>query len=345
MQNNFAKRDISIDLVKLIAIIGVVIIHSCDFSLPVASIDWNLSLFWRTLSGASVPLFLMASGAVMLDCNKKITLKKLYLKNILRILVSMFFWGVLYKIFHLSQSNGLTLSTAINGVKEVLFFNQEFHFYYMHMILVVYAFLPITRLIVAHADQKTLRYLILLWFLFAIIYPTLKQFYPVNLFGGMTTMWSINLTYASIGYGILGYYLKKYPLSITKSIICFLSGVISMYTLTLFKSVCQGVLYEHFLSGNTFCAAFLAAGIFGFSRCIDISSINLKSFISWISKASFCVYLVHMFVMYFFKDNGFTVSFGSYIISIPVYAFLIIAVCLVIYYILSKIPLVRKWLV
>ena len=339
------KRNISIDLVKLIAIIGVVIIHSCDFSAPVASASWSFSLLWRTLSGAAVPLFLMSSGAVMLSSQKELPLKKLYFKNILRILIAMVFWGIAYKIYHLLQINALTFQSFINGVKEVLVFNQEFHFYYMHMMLIVYVFLPVTKIIINNASKNQLIYLLLLWFFFAIIYPGLRQFYPFNLFGGITTMWGINLTYASIGYGIMGYYLKKYPLSVFKSVVLIFAGIFSMFALTFYKSSQLGVLYEHYLAGNCICAFMLAGGIFSLALNIRINSPKAKWLISYLSKSSFCIYLVHMLVMYVLKENGINTNFAPNIISIPLFAFLVFGISLVFYFILSKIPFVKKWLV
>lgn len=345
MNTNSLKRDISIDLIKVIAIIGVVIIHSCDFSGPIASDNWLYSLLWRTLSGASVPLFLMTSGAVMLDSKKEISLKKLYFKNMLRIFAAMVFWGVLYKLYHLNQTDELTISSALNGVKEVFFFKQEFHFYYIHMILIVYAFLPLTRIFTNHATKEQLQYAIALWIVFAVIYPTATQYYPFNQWSGMTTMWGINLTYASIGYGILGYYLKKYPISPVASVLFIIFGFCSMFALTLYKSVKYDVLYEHFLAGNTFCAFTLGTGMFGIFTGADVKSAKCCSVISWFSKSTFCIYLIHMFVMYTLKDNGITTGFASNVLSIPLYALLILAVCTAFYFVLSKIPFFRKWLI
>ncbi len=340
-----AERNVFIDIVKIIAIIGVVIIHNCDFSTAVGCSEWNISLFWRSLSGASVPLFLMASGAVMLDEKKELPLKKLYLKNILRILFAMFFWATVYKFYHLFDANEFTFATAVNAVKEALVFNQEFHFYYLHMIIIVYVFLPVTRLIVKHSDKKQLEYLIVLWILLAIVYPTLIRFHPFTLLSGMTVTYGINLTYASIGYGIWGYYLSKYPLSRLASVISAFFGAVSMFALTLCESLDAGVLSEHYLSGNALCALMLATGIFAMAYHTDIRSLKAKSVILWMSKSSFCVYLIHMLVIYILKDNGFDTKFATGLISVPVYAFVVIAICMGVYGILSKIPFVKKWLI
>lgn len=344
MKISTKQRDISIDLVKVIAIIGVVIIHTCLFDAIVFSPDWLSSLLWRSLAGASVPLFLMSSGAIMLDSSKEISLKKLYLKNILRIILAMVVWGTVYKVYHLSLSGNLSVVNAVNGIKEVLFFNQEFHFYYLHMILIVYAFLPITRLLTSNASQRQLQYILLLWFALAVIYPTVLPFYPFNRFEGMTIQWGINLTYASIGFGILGYYLKKYTIGRAKALLLILLGLVLTFSLTLYKSGETGGLYEHFLNGNGVPVCLLASGIFTMAKATHIKSAKLQNLISWLSKSSFCIYLVHMLVMYALHGIGITVV-SPYIISIPLIALLNLVLSIIVYFILSKIPFVKRWLI
>lgn len=340
-----SKRNVSIDLIKVFAIIGVVIIHTCTFDTPIASADWNFALFWRSISGASVPLFLMSSGAIMLEQSKDISFKKLYKKNILRIILSMFVWAAIYKIYHLNDAENLSFHTALDSFYEIIFFNHEFHFYYMHMIIIVYMFLPVTRTLVKHSGQKQLLYILFLWFAFAIIYPTIKRFYPFSFFEGMTTMWGINLTYASIGFGILGYYLKKYPLTKLYSLILAFSGFGLVFGLTFFKSFTSGILYEHFLAGNGLPVCIMAAGIFSFLVSVNLESTGICFVLTSLSKSSFCIYLVHMLVMYILKSNGINTSFAPKIISIPSVAVLNIAISYAVYFVLSKIPIVKNWLI
>lgn len=345
MQTNSLKRNISIDLVKAVAIFFVVIIHSCNFSFPVASQNWMISLFYRSLTGGAVPLFLMASGAVMLNPEKEISLKKLYLKNILRIVLAMLFWGFAYKIWHLYEASAINSENILISLKELLYFNQEFHFYYMHIILIVYVFVPITKIIVKNSEKKQLEYLIILWTSFAIVYPTVWRYSPFTYFGGMTTMYGINLTYSAIGYGILGYYLLKYPFSKIASLVLFVSGFALIFGLTYYKSAGADVLYEHFLAGNGVPVCLMAVGLYSFFQRVNIRNKTCVILVSFCSKASFCIYLVHMLVMYILKLNGVNTDLAPLVITIPAYAFFIVLISAIIYFILSKIPVVKKWLI
>ena len=345
MGNKIKNRDIGIDLVKVLAIIGVIIIHLCDYEAKVGTSDWTWSVFWGSITRSSVPLFLMASGAVMLNPDKEIPVKKLYLKNILRILVAMFVWGVFYKVYHLFEYDALTPELFFHSIREVLLFDQEFHFYYMHIILIVYMFLPITRIIIKNATEKQLRYLLLLWFIFAIVYPTVQPYWLFGELRGMVPQWGINLTYASIGYGILGYYLKKYSIPKGMDIICTILGFLFIFIGTYVVSVMKGELYQRFLEGISIGVALLGFGIFSLANKVKIKSEIIKNIINWLSKASFCVYLCHMLIIYFLKRIGINIGFAFYGISIPLLSIMIFILSNAVYAILSHIPIVKKWII
>ena len=121
--------------------------------------------------------------------------------------------------------------------KEVLLFKQEFHLYFLQIMVVVYVFLPVTRIITKHAAKKELKYALAVWFLLGIVYPTVKPFWPVTLLSGIPVQWMINMTYAAIGYGLLGYYLSQYLISLKWSILFLVVGFLGVDGGTVFMSM------------------------------------------------------------------------------------------------------------
>ncbi len=93
---NETTRDVGIDLLKTIAILGVIMIHMCSggYSNTIPSFDWLSSVFWGSITRASVPIFFMCSGALLLTPYKEVSLKKLYTRNLLHIVVAMFVWAL-----------------------------------------------------------------------------------------------------------------------------------------------------------------------------------------------------------------------------------------------------------
>ena len=75
-----ASRDISLDAVKFFAIIGVLFIHSCNYFYPINSAAWTTNIFLSSVLRCAVPLFLMCSGALLLNPKKKITFYKISFK-------------------------------------------------------------------------------------------------------------------------------------------------------------------------------------------------------------------------------------------------------------------------
>ncbi len=341
------KRNTAIDLIKVFAIIGVIVIHVTSAVLtqtPVGSFVWSSGLIWGAVFRASVPLFFMTSGALMLDTDKQLSLKKLYFHNIARIVIAMLVWGFAYKLYHLSEEGQLNYSMIWYSIKRLLLFDQEFHFYYIHIILITYAFLPVTRIFVKGADKKQLLYAISLWAVLGLLYPLLRNFKPFNLLSGMTERWTINLTYSSIGYGLLGYYLKKYPITIRKGAGCFLAGFALVFGMTFYLSYKNGILNELFLQGTNPAVCLLAVGAFSVFSFVNMKGFLQKVVIS-ISKASFCIYLSHMFILYSLEKIGIVALSFPAIISIPMISVCVLFICLGVYWVLSKIPFLNKYII
>ncbi len=204
------NRNLAIDFLKAVAIFGVVVIHTCSYDYNIASFNWVSSVFWGSLVRASVPIFFMCSGALLLSPGYKLSLKKFFSNNVLRIVLSMLVWAMAYKVFHLLAGHSFSLVNIFQAAKEVLLFKQEAHLYFLQIILLVYLFLPITKIITQYAGKRQLEYLLVLWFAFGIVFPTVISFWPFNLLSGIPMQYKINETYAAIGYGLLGYYLKQY---------------------------------------------------------------------------------------------------------------------------------------
>lgn len=348
METSKSVRDIGIDFLKAIAIFGVIIIHTCSagYSNPIPSFNWLSSVFFGSVVRASVPIFFMCSGALLLTPEKELPLSRLYTKNLLKIVLSMFIWALGYKAYHLIVAGTYSMHDIFQAFKEVLLFKQEFHLYFLQIMVVVYVFLPVTRIITKHAAKKELKYALAVWFLLGIVYPTVKPFWPVTLLSGIPVQWMINMTYAAIGYGLLGYYLSQYLISLKWSILFLVVGFLGVYGGTVFMSVRTETLYQNFLEGMSVCVALLAIGVFGL--CYNLkSSIGGKTatVISKLSKTSFCIYLVHVFWLYFFNFLGISVNGFPCLLSIPLISCLNLALSYCTFLFLSKIPLIRNWLI
>ena len=193
-----------------------------------------------------------------------------------------------------------------------------------------------------------MEYALLLWFALGILYPTVRSFWPFTLLSGIPLQWLMNMTYAAMGYGLLGYYLKKYPLPWKNTyLLVGLSGFAFIFVGTWWMSFRQNSLYTHSLEGMTLGVALLAIGVFGLSTaCISkFQDGKVFSLFTFEAKASFCIFLVHTFFSNIFSLVGFTVKFLPCLISIPVIVIVNLICSNCVYLILSNIPVVNKWLI
>lgn len=340
------ERDVAVDVLKTVAIVSVLTIHASTggYGSPIMSFDWWASLFWGCLTRAAVPLFLMCSGALMLHPAHKVTVKRLYTHNVWRLFVAMVAWALFYKCYHLIETDALSTANLGQAVREVLFFNQEFHLYYIHIMFLVYAFVPVMRLLTEKASKRQMQYFLLLWFALGIVYPTACHYWPLRLMQGVAQQYGMNMTYAAIGYGVAGYYLRKYPLSRRCCVALMGVGFAMTYGLTTLLTITHDKMYTVFLGGMSPGVCLLGMGIFGLLGQLHyakpVSSIALR-----ISKASFCIYLVHVWFNCMFSNHGLTVAVLPCAVSIPLLVCLNMLLSYAVYLVLSRIPVVNRYLI
>ena len=106
-------RDRGIDLVKAVAICAVLVIHSCVYTAPVGSSRWLGDLFWGALARPAVPLFFLCSGALLLQPEKELPLRRLLGHNLLRIVLAMLVWAMVYKLARLAAAGAFSLSLSL----------------------------------------------------------------------------------------------------------------------------------------------------------------------------------------------------------------------------------------
>ena len=339
-------RDPALDAIRALAIVLVLTIHaaSAGFSFPVGSFDWWSTLFWGPLARPAVPLFLMCSGALMLD--RDIPLKRLFGHNLLRIVAAMVIWALLYRLYHLLPG-GLTLSGVWDAVKHTLLLHHEFHFYYLHILLLVYLALPVTRVFVRAASRRELEYFLAFWMVTGILFPMLRYFWPFELITAIETRYLLNSAYSSIGYGVLGFYLRQHGKAIHRRWcwLTLLGGWLFTFAGTALSSMRAGALVEIFLEGWSPGPMLMAAGLFGLLIGVKTLPNKLLKFTGRLAKASFCIYLVHVFFLYTLRDLGLSASVGLPLLSVPGTALLILGLSWLVYEVLHHIPVVKTYLI
>lgn len=338
-------RDVGIDQTKTAAIACVLLIHASTggFWSAFGSADWFSTLFWSTFSRAAVPLFLMCSGALFLTPDRVLSIRKLYGKYILRIFIALVVWGIAYKLIEVARNGAFTAQAVLEGFRQLLRLEDETHLYYLRIMLVFYAFLPMTRLIARHATKRELQYLLGLWFILGILMPTMARNWP-SFPISIPAQWPLNTTYSALGYGFLGYYLKAYPVQRRIGVLTAAAGFVFVFGVTGWLSIRQGSLYNGFLEGISVGVCLQAAGSFIMLQRLWRSARGTKA-CRVVSRASFCIYLVHFAFLHLFLDLGWTVRDIPCAVAIPLTAAAAMLCSFAVWLLLRRIPFVRTYLI
>lgn len=350
------SRISSVDMLKAMAIFGVLIIHISammlsNFDIP--SINWYFYVFWASIVRWSVPVFLMCSGALFLNSEKSISIKQIYTKYLPRILAALVFWALMYEVFDVIReyySTGILSLAMIKGViKNILTCNTHFHFYYLYMIILIYCLVPVIRVFTDAADKKQTEYGLFAWIGLGIIFPFIIKFYPFNLLKGMVLQYGLKMAYAAIGFFVLGYYFNKYVLTKKTTYIIYSLGIVG-FAITAFGTISKSSqsINTTFLEGMSPNVTAMAAALFLFitnqGKKENSKLINSKA-IGYLSKASFCVYLVHDFFNIIFRILNIDKMIPNVLVSIPVLALINLIMSIGVYFVLAKIPYVKKYLI
>ena len=346
MAQQGSKRDVGLDVVRAAAIVLVVTIHVAGNSLSagVGGLNWWGSLLWGTLARPAVPLFLLCSGALMLG--RDIPLKRLFGHNLLRIVLAMLVWALGYQLVGLFPGR-LNPAGLWNAVENTLLFRHEFHFYYLHILILVYVFLPAVRVFVRNASRQETEYLLALWFAAGILIPLLRYFPPFSLIYPLNAWYKMGMAYAAIGYGVLGLYLKRYGGELAPKwyALAWAAGFILTFAGTAFFSLRSGALDERFLEGMSPGPMLMALGLFGRMANRERWPDPVVKASGRLALSAFCIYLVHILVMRVEIKLGLDVTAAPSLIVIPLATLAVMIPSCLCWEVLRHIPIVRTWLI
>lgn len=350
------------DSLKIIAIFGVIIIHTTAVMLgsySVSSWKWQVTNIFSSLVRFSVPVFFMASGIFFLDPAKDITIRKIYTKYIPRLIVALIFWGIAYEVYLVilswMKTQVLHPSFLIAGLIKVATGHGHFHLYFIYLIVGLYVITPILRVFIKHATRQQIEYFLLLFFLFSGFFPLLFTFPPFSRFSSLILQMRINVVCGYVGYFVAGYYFDTFSFQKRTTKLIYILGISAgIMTLmgTFFLSDEHGklvsILYEG-LSPNVMLMSF---AVFLFVKnCLanGIKSKKQTKQIAVLSKCTFGIYLIHDFFNITFKqiEKLYNIHLMDYnpLITIPIYTLVVFLLSLGITAILLKIPVVNKYLV
>ena len=142
---------IPVDLIRTIAIVGVILLHAAnDLTIQqmgqLEIVRWVTVDIYQSLGRIGVPLFVMLTGALLLQPSKNESISVFFKKRWARIGLPFIFWGAAYfayDFFVLHQA--ITTNAIVQGILT----GPYYHFWYLYMLAGLYLLTPILRILVA----------------------------------------------------------------------------------------------------------------------------------------------------------------------------------------------------
>jgi len=345
------ERIVYADILKIFATFSVILLHVSASKWNLVNIEtfeWKVFNFYDSLVRFGVPIFVMLSGMFFLKPDKDISYKKIYKKYILRIITAFIFWSTFYAMYiNLTKNEQINKEIINKIISDII--EGRYHLWFLFMIIGLYIITPLLRKIVSN-DKKATEYFLLLWLIFTVILPIIIKFSNYIKLDILINKINVNLVFGYVGYFIGGYYLDYYTINkkLRKIIyILGLLGILSTIIFTALISVKEGkansILYGYF-SPNVMVAS-IAVFIF-FKYEISKIKLNKRSLkiIKTITTCTFGMYLVHDFFIIVLTEQGLDTMKFNPIFSVPTIALLVFIFSFIISYIISKIPILNKYI-
>lgn len=352
------KRKVYLDILRAVACCMVVGVHVSAQQISLLgtqSISFKFMNAMDCLCIIGVPLFVMISGALMLNPSHDGSIKNLYRHHILHLLIAYIFWLLFYNITDYVKTNSVFAWTTFKEtvLLDTLLGKGMYHMWFLPMILGLYVLTPVIKGMVQ--SQRICEYFLILYFIFNLFYNTIFKFQVPfeDVTESLFLRLPLKILEGYIGYYVLGYYLDKYFVRIRKRsfyAILMLGLVNFLWEITIcnHESAKSGKLSTILNDPLTVNVFFAAIAIFVLLRQL-FKNVNTEGrfyrICRGLGRYSFGVYLIHPLLLSWLTARNITTLLLPVPISIPLMILLVVSMSYGLVWLLSRIPILGKYIV
>jgi surface polysaccharide O-acyltransferase-like enzyme len=340
------------DLIRTIAIVGVILLHAANEAIAPQVMNqteifrwWAVNIY-QTLGRTGVPLFVMLTGALLLQPSKIEPLSIFFKKRWARIGLPFLFWGAIYFAWdYFAENISLTSSFIAQGILS----GPYYQFWYLYMILGLYLFTPILRVVVAHVNRETFKYFLGVWFFAVVISPI------PGLFGEFHVDGNLLMIPGWIGYFLLGVFLLSVKLRRSTTVGLMTLGlvltVVGTYAIAATIGGPKTFFFQDYFSPTMILSAVMLFLLLNTFKVPANPAVASHPKTNWllrqISQSTLAIFLFHVIVLETLQRGylwGFTISGNTMnsIIEVPLITFVTLFICLGIILPLKKVPILKR---
>ncbi len=343
------EREVWPDILRITAIFAVIVLHSAAAgfydTFPADTSQFQACNFYNAIVRFAVPVFVMISGMFLLDERRDYSIKKLFGTKILRIGTAYLLWAAFYSVVDQYQRyNEVQMCRLFDGIVY-----GHFHLWFCFMISGLYIATPILRWI--SKNEKICIYFMAVSLVIVFVCNLLLL---VPKIGEILVYTSKRLKLEIVAgfstYFLAGHYLATHKITSRKlRIYIYTAGIISVLGTIIFNGAYSAYqdLVKAWVFNNLGVNVFIiAVSVFVFFQSFFSSvkvSEKMRKLISLIAKLTFGIYLVHVFFLEHLHLIGLPPFFIHPLFSVPITSIISFIFSFCVAYILSKIPILKKY--
>ncbi len=328
-----------IDNSRIIAIFAVVLLH-CAAPLvtesPIGSANWWIGNIYDSFARWSVPVFVMISGALLLDESKQENLDVFYRKRLSKVFIPILFWSFFF-LFWSFIVKGRSFEKK-HIVEIMLNGRPYYHMWFLYMIFPIYILTPFFRKVVNYSSRKETFVLVIFLFSFSLINSI------ANKLGLIESRIFINKFINYIPYFFIGYYINtsntkiKIRFAIKIFFVSLFSTIFFCFIFSYFLGIKYGLYFYDYLSITVipmsisifFILKLVAGDIFNDFLARSVSSL------------SFGVYLTHPIFIDILTCVTDKSTWLINIVSIPAMTMIVFLLSLMLTLIIKEVPMINR---
>lgn len=353
--NQLRGRPVHVDLIRTVAIVGVILLHAAGTwtitsqeltqMAPLETIRWSVVDVYQTVARIGLPLFVMLTGALLLQPEKNESLGTFFKKRWARIGLPFLFWGVAYFLWDfLVIGIPFSAKAIIQGILN----GPYTQFWYLYVLVGVYLLTPILRIFITHANETLTKYFVILWSLGVAI---------TAFFASLTTFTlnsNVFVIAGFVGYFVLGTYLLTVQIRRSTQWGFMILGM-ALTAIGTYVLAVTGAGTDMYLFQSYFSPTVILASVMVFALLLQIpppaaqkqtSPSTGNRLLKIISANTLPIFLVHVMLLESLQNGyfGFALNRNTLnpIIEVPLMTAIVLFVSLGIVLLLKQVPYLKK---
>ncbi|MFM0684394.1 acyltransferase [Paraburkholderia strydomiana] len=292
-------RDESLDFVKFVAITLVIMVHVSAPGFVTFGPQWDAALLYRGFASICVPLFFLATGALLLTRDASASS---VFKRIKRILIP----GVLWSCVYLARVTFAEHGEVGNWFVRILYYPAAIHLWFVYTIIGYYACLPLFTGFYRNSTDAQKLLILAVWLLGASINP-----FCYGLFGKAPLGIDFSFVPLYAGYPILGAMLYERFRRVDATGL-FVSATIALMAIgatiigAALSSRSHGTPTMAFFEYSSPTVIIASAASFIALQCAfdKIKTIAARKAVSAVARRTMGIYFVHLLLVQFFFSHS-----------------------------------------